>query len=142
MTTNNVAYMFSKTARVLREIKLSRTDNAILGVCGGLGEASEIPSWLFRAAFLILAFYFGTGVLLYFILGLVLADFRELEVKEKEACDEIKEGLKEIIAAAKSDDQIENAANEICESIVACHKSAYSLEAAAKTLKEKQDKAA
>ena len=42
------------------------------GVCGGLGDFFELDPVLFRAAFLVLAFLGGLGILLYVILWLLI----------------------------------------------------------------------
>jgi phage shock protein PspC (stress-responsive transcriptional regulator) len=42
------------------------------GVCGGLGEYFELDPILFRAAFLVLAFIGGLGLLLYAVLWLLI----------------------------------------------------------------------
>jgi phage shock protein C len=52
----------------LRNLKKSARDKKIAGVCGGLGEHTPIPAWLWRAFFLILALVWGTGFLMYIIL--------------------------------------------------------------------------
>jgi len=46
----------------------SCTKQVIGGVCGGLAEQTEIPVWVFRAAFLILVLSFGAGIFPYIIL--------------------------------------------------------------------------
>ena len=42
------------------------------GVCGGLGEFFELDPVLFRAAFVVLAFLGGLGILLYVVLWLLV----------------------------------------------------------------------
>jgi len=48
--------------------KLTKSDNDkwIGGVCGGLGEHSPIPSWVWRVLFVL--FFFGPGLFLYILL--------------------------------------------------------------------------
>ncbi len=58
MTTSNWFAEFSK----------SETDRWIGGVCGGLGEHTPAPSWVWRLLFVLLAVGFGTGFLLYLLL--------------------------------------------------------------------------
>ena len=53
-------------------LRLSGTDRKIAGVCGGLGEYFELDPVLFRAAFVVLAFAGGLGILLYLALWLVV----------------------------------------------------------------------
>ena len=53
-------------------LRLSGTERKIAGVCGGLGEYFELDPVLFRAAFVVLAFAGGLGILLYLALWLVV----------------------------------------------------------------------
>ena len=53
-------------------LRLSATERKIAGVCGGLGQYFEVDPVLFRAAFLVLAFAGGLGILLYLALWLVV----------------------------------------------------------------------
>ena len=55
-----------------RRLRLSATERMIGGVCGGLGELFELDPILFRAAFLVLAFLGGLGILLYVVLWLLM----------------------------------------------------------------------
>jgi phage shock protein PspC (stress-responsive transcriptional regulator) len=53
-------------------LRLSAKERMIGGVCGGLGEHFELDPILFRAAFLVLAFLGGLGILLYVVLWLLM----------------------------------------------------------------------
>ena len=55
-----------------RRLRLSAQERMIGGVCGGLGEHFELDPILFRAAFLVLAFLGGLGILLYVVLWLLM----------------------------------------------------------------------
>ena len=46
----------------MRNLKKSATDKKIAGVCGGFGEHTPVPTWVWRALFLILAFVWGIGL--------------------------------------------------------------------------------
>jgi len=46
----------------LRNLRKSAKDKKIAGVCGGFGEHTPIPAWLWRAFFLILLFAWGSGL--------------------------------------------------------------------------------
>jgi phage shock protein C len=46
----------------------SRSDRWIGGVCGGLGTATGVESWLWRLAFAVLLLFGGFGGLLYILL--------------------------------------------------------------------------
>jgi phage shock protein PspC (stress-responsive transcriptional regulator) len=61
-----------REARAGRRLRLSATERMVGGVCGGLGEFLELDPVLFRAAFLVLAFVGGLGILLYVVLWLLL----------------------------------------------------------------------
>ncbi len=68
-----VAYLFGKregqsVLDFLRTLTTSRKDEWLGGVCGGLGEHSGIPAWLWRLAFAGLIFGYGTGFLAYILL--------------------------------------------------------------------------
>lgn len=51
-----------------KNLTLNEDDRKIGGVCGGLAKVSEVPSWLWRAIFLISVFFGGFGVIAYLIL--------------------------------------------------------------------------
>jgi phage shock protein PspC (stress-responsive transcriptional regulator) len=53
-------------------LRLSAKERMIGGVCGGLGEHFELDPILFRAAFLVLAFLGGLGILLYVVMWLLM----------------------------------------------------------------------
>jgi phage shock protein PspC (stress-responsive transcriptional regulator) len=46
----------------------SDTDRWIGGVCGGLGEHTPVPSWVWRLFFTLLVICFGTGFFIYILL--------------------------------------------------------------------------
>jgi phage shock protein C len=48
------------------------TDKKIFGVCGGLGQYFDIDPTVVRIAFLISVIIFGTGLLLYLIMAIVM----------------------------------------------------------------------
>ena len=52
--------------------KLYRGDGPILGVCAGLGEYFEVDPVLVRIIFVVSVIVFGTGILIYLILALVM----------------------------------------------------------------------
>ncbi|RYD62153.1 MAG: PspC domain-containing protein, partial [Verrucomicrobiaceae bacterium] len=56
----------------LKNLKRSRRDVWLGGVCGGLGTYSPVPTWVWRVIFLILVFTFGTGILAYVILWICM----------------------------------------------------------------------
>ncbi len=54
--------------------RLVKKDKKIFGVCSGLGEYFEIDPTIVRILFLASVLLFGTGVLLYIILAIVMPD--------------------------------------------------------------------
>ena len=52
----------------LRELKRSAKDKKIAGICGGLGEHTPVPSWVWRAAFVTSLFIGGLGLIAYIVL--------------------------------------------------------------------------
>ena len=46
---------------ILRNLHKSKDDLVIGGVCGGLGQTTPVPAWIWRAAFLCALLFFGTG---------------------------------------------------------------------------------
>ena len=56
----------------LHTITRSETDRKLGGVCGGLGEHSDIPSWTWRVIFVTLAFFYCVGVPVYILLWIFI----------------------------------------------------------------------
>ncbi len=75
---------FSDFAGALRRLTKSETDEWLGGVCGGLGEHTPLPSWVWRLVFLILVCCYGTGVLAYIALWICLPEPLEEEEEEEE----------------------------------------------------------
>lgn len=48
------------------------TDKKLFGVCGGLGSYFDIDPTLVRIGFLVAFFMFGTGLLLYLIMAVIM----------------------------------------------------------------------
>lgn len=56
-------------------LRRSRTDKMISGVCGGIAEYLGWDATVVRLIFVVLTFFgWGTPILLYFILALVMPD--------------------------------------------------------------------
>ncbi len=55
-----------------KKLYRSRNDKMIGGVCGGLGEFLGVDPTLVRLAFVILAIFGGSGILLYIIAWLII----------------------------------------------------------------------
>jgi phage shock protein PspC (stress-responsive transcriptional regulator) len=52
----------------LQNLRRSTHDRRIEGVCGGLGEYTPVPAWMWRVAFASLIFASGLGLLAYLLL--------------------------------------------------------------------------
>lgn len=65
---------FSDFAGILHRLTKSKTDVWLGGVCGGLGEHTPLPSWVWRLGFLLLLCWYGTGALLYGLLWVCLPE--------------------------------------------------------------------
>jgi phage shock protein PspC (stress-responsive transcriptional regulator) len=61
----------------LKEATKSSKDHWIGGVCGGLGQATPLAPWMWRAIFLAALLGFGTGILVYVVLWICLPEERE-----------------------------------------------------------------
>ena len=70
----SVSQTLSEFGGFLRRLAKSRKDVWLGGVCGGLGEQTPVPSWVWRMLFLILIFCYGTGVAAYIILWICLPE--------------------------------------------------------------------
>jgi|PlaIllAssembly_1097288.scaffolds.fasta_scaffold22936_3 phage shock protein PspC (stress-responsive transcriptional regulator) len=62
----------SGTGWNLRELSKSAHDKKIAGVCGGFGESTPLPSWLWRVVFLTSLFFGGIGLIAYVILWICM----------------------------------------------------------------------
>jgi phage shock protein C len=52
----------------VNSFKRSRTDRWLGGVCGGIGRATGVESWVWRLLFAVLFLCFGAGLLVYLLL--------------------------------------------------------------------------
>jgi phage shock protein C len=52
----------------LNDLKKSVKDKRIAGICGGFGEYTNMPAWIWRSIFLMLIFLGGIGPIAYIIL--------------------------------------------------------------------------
>lgn len=55
-----------------RGMRKSVRDSKIAGVCGGFGEHSPMPSWMWRVLFLTFFFCGGIGLVAYIILWIAM----------------------------------------------------------------------
>jgi phage shock protein PspC (stress-responsive transcriptional regulator) len=54
----------------INALRRSRYDRWLGGVCGGIGQVTETPAWVWRLLFTFLVLFAGTGVLVYVLLWL------------------------------------------------------------------------
>lgn len=57
-----------------KKLHLSQENRIMAGVCSGLGKYYEIDENVVRFIFVILAFFYGTGILIYLLFALFLTD--------------------------------------------------------------------
>ncbi|CDG84100.1 PspC domain-containing protein [Janthinobacterium agaricidamnosum] len=55
-------------------LRRSRGDRWLGGVCGGLGRASGMESWIWRLVFALFTLTFGFGVVIYLLLWIFVPD--------------------------------------------------------------------
>jgi len=60
----------------LKNLTTSPKDSWLGGVCGGLGVATPIPSWMWRAAFLFAVLAYGVGFIFYIVLWICVPSGR------------------------------------------------------------------
>ncbi|GGY77317.1 hypothetical protein GCM10011613_22310 [Cellvibrio zantedeschiae] len=58
--------------RKFRDLKKSSVDVKVAGVCGGFGEYTPLPSWMWRVIFLVSLFIGGLGLITYIILWICM----------------------------------------------------------------------
>ena len=56
----------------LRDLKKSASDIKLAGVCGGFGEYTPVPSWLWRIIFVVSLLVGGLGLITYILLWLFM----------------------------------------------------------------------
>jgi phage shock protein C len=66
---------------ILEKISKSQQDKKIAGICGGLGEHTSIPAWLWRVIFVALSFVYGIGILLYILFWIFMPSDNDQEEK-------------------------------------------------------------
>jgi phage shock protein C len=71
----------------------SETDRMLVGVCGGLGEYFGIDSTIVRVAFVVLALFGASGIVLYLALWLIVPRASRVEATPRETfSDSVTEG--------------------------------------------------
>lgn len=67
-TSSNSGASPEQKPSLLRQLHRSQQDQWIAGVCGGLAEATQIPTWSWRMLFVLLTLLHGIGALIYILL--------------------------------------------------------------------------
>jgi phage shock protein PspC (stress-responsive transcriptional regulator) len=65
-------------AAAINALRRSHDDRWLGGVCGGIGRATGVATWIWRLLFLVLAVFGGTGILLYVLLWILMPDDPQL----------------------------------------------------------------
>lgn len=78
---NNEGEYAMEKENILEQLSKSKHDKKIIGICGGLGEHTSIPAWLWRVIFLTLSFIYGIGLLLYILFWIFMPSDNEHEKK-------------------------------------------------------------
>jgi phage shock protein C len=58
----------------INRLRRSRSDRWIGGVCGGVAALTGVDSWIWRLLLVLMAFFGGTGVLLYILLWIFVPE--------------------------------------------------------------------
>lgn len=82
-----------------RQLRRSRDDRILSGLCGGLGDFFGVDPILFRVAFVLLAFAGGGGLVLYLVLTLVVPTEGEDEVGTR---DTMRRGAEDLADSVKN----------------------------------------
>ena len=69
--------------RKFRDLKKSAYDRKLAGVCGGFGEYTPLPSWMWRVIFLVSLFIGGLGLITYIVLWICMPSAHTPERKER-----------------------------------------------------------
>ncbi|MCF7791621.1 MAG: PspC domain-containing protein [Victivallales bacterium] len=59
-------------AKSFWDLRRSNRDCIIAGICGGLGEYTPMPAWMWRALFIFSLFIGGAGIVAYIILWICM----------------------------------------------------------------------
>ena len=88
-----------------KKLYLSKEDKKLMGVCGGLGEYLDIDATFIRLAFVFAFFALGTGLLVYFVMGLVVPE-KPTDYKEpKRDFEEVDENTEFTEETSNEDDE-------------------------------------
>jgi len=57
---------------ILHKLRKSNYDRMVFGVCGGLGECTPIPSWVWRLVLVLSLLLGGAGIIIYLLLAIFM----------------------------------------------------------------------
>ena len=63
----------------LQAFTKSDKDRWLGGICGGLGESTPLPSWVWRLIFVLLFAIYGTGLFIYILLWIFVPTKSKIE---------------------------------------------------------------
>lgn len=78
-----------------KQLKRSRKDSMIAGVCGGIAEYFDIDSVLVRIAFVLFTLMGGSGIIVYILLWIVMPDDNTVQSTPQERMDSAMQEMKE-----------------------------------------------
>jgi phage shock protein PspC (stress-responsive transcriptional regulator) len=70
-----------KKQSMLQQLARSRKDRKIAGICGGLGEHTGVPAWLWRLIFIAGVFVHGLGAVVYLFVWIFMPQAKEADGK-------------------------------------------------------------
>jgi phage shock protein PspC (stress-responsive transcriptional regulator) len=76
----------SAAVGALHALRRSREDRWLGGVCGGIGQVTQVPSWVWRLLFTLLVLCAGTGLLLYLLMWIFVPLEHNPAQAGQEAC--------------------------------------------------------
>ena len=65
---------FDEAAAAMKRVRRSREDRWLGGVCGGLGRATGVESWVWRLLISVLFLFGGTGLVIYALLWIFVPE--------------------------------------------------------------------
>ena len=65
---------FDQLTGEVKKLRRSNSDRWLGGVCGGLGRASGIESWVWRLIFILCVMFAGFGFLIYILMWLLIPE--------------------------------------------------------------------
>jgi phage shock protein PspC (stress-responsive transcriptional regulator) len=73
-TSSSGSTGFDQLTGEVKKLRRSNADRWLGGVCGGLGRASGIESWVWRLIFIMCVLFAGFGFLIYILMWLLIPE--------------------------------------------------------------------